>query len=563
MLIDVFLVVQNPNENPDLLIATMKAYLSLALTWVNTVGFVIAVSPISTREVKNVAIIGHRPDQSVFTVLTRALGAGAAGSSAAFHLQEYADDLGLAINITIFEKTDRVGGRTLTVNAYDDPAIPVELGASIFVSVNHIMTSAVARYGLDTRDIDGPGADDITAIWDGESFVYKSAKGTAWWWDATKMWWKYGTSPYTTMKLVKSTVDKFLSLYDPPHFPFRSLTQRAFELGLERITGMTGEQFLENNKVSLATDGAVAVVGGNWQIFQRMVRDSGAALYCNTSVTNISFEKTKDKSASQSKYIISTKTSNSKSARVEAFPVAFDNVVVANPWQYSDIQAGEGVLKHIIDKIPYMKLHVTLFTSPFKLRPGFFNLPAGSKAPSNVYTTLRPGEKGGRGPDGAGLPGFYSVSTLLAVVNPKTGNREFLYKIFSPKAVTPEFLSDILGANVPSTFTSSKKDNEGSPQMVDAISWYYPHWFHSYPIELPRVTFQDPVVGNGLYYTSGIESFISCMETSALMGSNVARLIAEDFAGLSSGDDEVWEDFLKDLREGTKEKLQEQDMGEL
>jgi prenylcysteine oxidase/farnesylcysteine lyase len=76
----------------------------------------------------------------------------------------------------------------------------------------------------------------------------------------------------------------------------------------------------------------------------------------------------------------------------------------------------------------------------------------------------------------------------------------------------------LLGATVPATFTGGN-----SP-----ISWYTPHVFNSYPKTFPRVTFQDPIVGTGVYYTSGIESFVSSMETSALMGKNVARLIVDD-----------------------------------
>jgi prenylcysteine oxidase / farnesylcysteine lyase len=63
----------------------------------------------------------------------------------------------------------------------------------------------------------------------------------------------------------------------------------------------------------------------------------------------------------------------------------------------------------------------------------------------------------------------------------------------------------------------------------DAISWYYPHVWHSYPYEYPRVTFEDLELARGLYYTAGIESFISTMETSALMGMNVAQLILDDY----------------------------------
>ena len=64
------------------------------------------------------------------------------------------------------------------------------------------------------------------------------------------------------------------------------------------------------------------------------------------------------------------------------------------------------------------------------------------------------------------------------------------------------------------------------------ISWYYPHVWYSYPVELPRVTFEDLELSKGFYYTSGIESFISTMETSALMGKNVAQLIMDDFLGV-------------------------------
>jgi prenylcysteine oxidase/farnesylcysteine lyase len=143
-----------------------------------------------------------------------------------------------------------------------------------------------------------------------------------------------------------------------------------------------------------------------------------------------------------------------------------------------------------------------------------------------VYTTLREDETPQVGKDGVGGTGFYSISTLQVVVNPKTGAEEYLYKIFSVEAVTPTFLSDILGADVPESFTSG-----------DAITWHHAHVFNAYPIELPRVTFQDPVVGDNVYYTSGIESFISCMETSALMGKNVARLAVDD---LLAKEDEDW-----------------------
>lgn len=279
-------------------------------------------------------------------------------------------------------------------------------------------------------------------------------------------------------------------------------------------------------KVSFSTEGAVAVAGGNWQIFESLLQNSQASYHLNTSVTGIAFQKGTNKPGSVPKYVISTKQTNSKS-KASKLSTSFDSVIIASPWQFSDIETTNEVIKHRIDTIPYMKLHVTLFTSPFRLQPSFFGLEPGKVAPSNVYTTLGRDEEPHEAGDGVGRTGFYSISTLRTVTNPKTQKKEFLYKIFSAEAVTASFLSDLLGTPIPSSFTSNESLSE-----VEPISWYYPHWFYSYPIESPRVTFQDPILGRGLYYTSGVESFISTMETSALMGMNVARLIADDFAGI-------------------------------
>ncbi|CAI6093489.1 unnamed protein product [Clonostachys chloroleuca] len=473
------------------------------------------------------------------------IGAGAAGSSAAYHLQKYAEQENINVNITVFEKSNRIGGRTLTVNAFDSPALPVELGASIFVNVNHIMYNATRDFNLSVNDLEATlSGGDITAIWDGKTFVYQSISGQSWWWDAAKMFWKYGTSPYYAIKMVNRVVGSFLKLYEKPYFPFRSLTQRVYELELASITSITGEQFLHiiqaatrvnyasnlayihglETMVSFATDGAVQILGGNWQIFDNMIQSSKASVYKDTAVTSISLSPLHEVSAP--KYQLSTKDVSSN--QTEEYPVTFDKVIIASPWQFSNISAQEGVIRHSIDTIPYTKLHVTLFASPFSLRPGFFGLEPGSKAPSTVYTTLGADEEPHKGAEGVGRTGFYSISTLRTVINPSTAKIEYLYKIFSAEAVSASFLSDILGAKVPETFTTTHEETETKDAGVDVISWYYPHWFYSYPIELPRVTFQDPIIGDGLYYTSGIESFISTMETSALMGMNVARLIADD-----------------------------------
>jgi hypothetical protein len=59
-------------------------------------------------------------------------GAGAGGSSTAYHLAKFAAKAGHNVSLTVFERNDYVGGRAHTVNILDDPRFPVELGI-IFV----------------------------------------------------------------------------------------------------------------------------------------------------------------------------------------------------------------------------------------------------------------------------------------------------------------------------------------------------------------------------------------------------------------------------------------------
>ncbi|KAK4099108.1 hypothetical protein N658DRAFT_525736 [Parathielavia hyrcaniae] len=226
-------------------------------------------------------------------------------------------------------------------------------------------------------------------------------------------------------------------LYDPQSFPFQSLTQRVQQLGLDEITGVTGEQFLSDNGVG--------------------DRYSHDMIQSATRVNDAS-----------------------NLARMHGLTAI---------------------------------LHVTIFTSPNRFSPEFFDMPNSAQAPLVVITTLAQSDTPDSGVEGAGQAGFFSMMALGKATNPQTQQTEYVYKIFSPAAITPEFL----------THGPVDLHRGSSP-----ISWYTPEVFYSYPKTSPRTTFQDPIVGSGIYYTSGGELLLSCMETSALMGKNVARLIVDD-----------------------------------
>ncbi|QSZ28590.1 hypothetical protein DSL72_003089 [Monilinia vaccinii-corymbosi] len=484
------------------------------------------------------------------------VGAGAGGSSSAYHLQKYAAESDLSINVTVFERSSYIGGRSTTVNAYGNPLEPVELGASIFVEVNAILKNASREFGLRPKSSETEET-EVLGVWDGAEFVY-TQKDSDWkYWDIAKLLWKYGLAPLKTQRLMKTVLGKFLQLYEAPYFPFRSLSETIEELDLKTVASVTGEQFLADNHIGgsfssdliqastrvnygqnlnvihgvetmvcMAIEGAMQIQGGNWQIFDGMIQSSNSTVRLNHTITEIS--QVQD----QQKYNVKTVTTDAIGV-THTSEEPFDSIIIAAPLQYSNIKIAPGLLQHTPDEIPYVTLHVTLFTSPYGLDPAYFNLGPNEKVPTAILTTLPKNIPAPTDPkDFVGSAGFFSISTLRKVINPTTLENENLYKIFSPQRLSSEFLSSILNSAVP-----VPEDLTTIPSSANnTITWYYTKVWNSYPYEYPRVTFEEIQLAPGIYYTSGIESFISTMETSALMGKNVARLVIDDFIGSAEPD---------------------------
>lgn len=242
-----------------------------------------------------------------------------------------------------------------------------------------------------------------------------------------------------------------------------------------------------------------------------MLKASGANVLLNTSVPSIQRQPN------------STYTLEASSSFEAISPSNHDTIIIAAPLQFADLTLTPPPINPPF-KIPYVDLHVTLFTSPHRLNPKAFNLAATDQVPTTVLTV-----------PGASPHIYFSISTLRIVTNPQTGQPEYLYKIFSPARLSSSWIESIL--------LSSPRD----PENVAAITWIYEKLWQSYPYTLPRVTFEDIQLDEEgkVWYTSGIESFISTMETSSLMGMNVARLVVDGWddkegdADAGDADDEL------------------------
>ncbi|KAJ4384627.1 hypothetical protein N0V86_000227 [Didymella sp. IMI 355093] len=469
------------------------------------------------------------------------IGAGAGGSSAAYHLAQYAASSSTPANITVFERNSYIGGRTTTVDAWSDPTVPIELGGSIFVSVNHILVNATRDFNLSVASQEDSLATRLElpdlGIWDGTQFVLVTKEEDGWW-DKAKLLWRYGLAPLKTNRLMKSVVGRFLNI----------LGETLEAQGLLDITGVTGEQYLKANgigdafareviqastrvnyasnlayihgletMVCMATSGAMQIDGGNWRIFASMLESSPSiATYLNTHISRVSKQK-------DGTYHLSINDTTS----------TFDEVILAAPLQFTNLTI-DPAPEHTPDAIPYVKLHVTLFASPFKLDPAAFKLAPGEAVPQYVLTTLPPSEDPRDGHPGS--PDFYSVSMHYTSLNRRASppRQEYVYKVFSVKPIDAKILTHLLGHSV------SEAEAEGET-LNGAVSWVHRKIWYSYPREYPRVTFEEIKLDGedgALWYTSGIESFISTMETSALSGKNVARLIADEWATEKKGSSE-------------------------
>lgn len=281
--------------------------------------------------------------------------------------------------------------------------------------------------------------------------------------------------------------------------------------------------------VSLASDGALGIKGGNWQIFDGMLKASNTTTLLNTTINSIS--------KSNGKYNVKSTTKDPLTQEALSKEETFDTIVLAAPYQYADIEIERGLLQHVPEEIPYVTLHVTLFTSKKTMNPLFFNLAPGDEVPTTIYTT-RQYETASE--ESFLEPKFLSITILRKIRNPSTLEIEYLYRVFSHKKLKSSFLSKLLAAVreysgipvlippdtllVPEDLTTVKADGG------DAITWYYPKVWEAFPYELTRDKFEESELAQDFYYTSGMESFISTMETSALMGMNVARLIVDDYS---------------------------------
>ncbi|KAH3666278.1 hypothetical protein OGAPHI_004467 [Ogataea philodendri] len=412
------------------------------------------------------------------------VGAGAGGSSAAYHLQKFT---GHAFNITVFDKNDYIGGRSTPI---DFDGVAAELGASIFIQENELLANAAEVFNLTVTE--GFGNESSFAIWDGQAMDYILEPSSSDILTSLRLVWRFGLYSISIVKYYQSqALDSFISDYYQTYFPWPSLN---YITGLVKYTSQSSQKFFDSLGISdnyksfiqgltrnnysqklpqihslgslvlLTGSSSLRISGGNNQIFQNWLKSSNADVKLNTSVTALAKDSTGY-----------TVTYGSKSEH-------FDIVILAGPYNQLGITTNVSVS---LSDVEYVHLYVTLVRSPHLLSEStYFDDP---NTPQMVFTT-----------DGDDF-------TYVGAIGYSSEYQEYVYKVFSFQNLDEDLLQRLFG-------------NYSNKYVKD---WY------SYPNLTPRDKFDDFKLDNNLYYLNAIEPFLSTMETSSLAGANVAGLIAQ------------------------------------
>ncbi|KAG0056956.1 hypothetical protein BGZ83_002563 [Gryganskiella cystojenkinii] len=473
------------------------------------------------------------------------IGAGAGGTSTAFFLNSFLQppqsSRKLEHAITLFEQSDKIGGRCMAFKVKDldkdgqKKENWVEVGASIFVTANHNLMDATEDFGLTKKKVD----DEMLSIWDGHQFVFEESPWKVWnLWQGLKRW---GLAPLKFRRVLKKTINDLLESYKSTEV-FPTVAEFTHRFNLHSQASIYSHEFLKNNGidrrfseevievttrvnygsnlnqihalgalVSMAADDALQIQGGNFQIFEGMVKRSGAQVKLNTKVTRVK-KLEPEYEGGEHRFEITT---------LDGRKEIFDTLVIAAPIQSMDIDFDLDLPP--LPKVSYRTIHATFVRG--HVNPAYFNAASTEKFPSHILTTNADAE-------------FTSLSIQL-----KLSTGETVTKIFSPEPIQEELLDRLytnrtwvkhkawkaypelkpldLVSSTKSDYATQKDafDNLGQNQQLVLE-------------QQQRIAAWGKIeVVPGVFYLNSFEPLISTMETETIAGKNVARLVRDRILG--------------------------------
>ncbi len=416
------------------------------------------------------------------------IGAGIGGCSAAYFAHKYLPGL----EVTVYEKGKRVGGRVYTFNS---KGTKIELGAEFFNSNNRTVYGLVKEMGLEAKKMEE--TNDI-AVWNGTEIVFRS--NLPMFYTMLKLFGKYKLSGPRLLLKIREAEGKVKQLYEnkePTEFSAlfekvgldkwykHSFDQILVENGVDRkfidelITPITRIIYSQNAELGgfagvssllgISGEAIYSLKEGNDVLPRRLVEASGASVELGTKVDSV-------ERLSDGTFRLSMGEGSS----------VFDAVVVAAPLEVADISF-EGIEnQEKMQKREYQRIYIRLMKGTVDLK--YFNLESSSGLPSIILTSKE-----------ADPITRFSIS--------ESTDNESWVAMTSTEHIGDEIVDDLF---------------KGDGQTVFDYST-----FSAYPIFKPIESIPNTFLDKGLLYVNAIESAASSLESSTFAALNSIKAIKE------------------------------------
>jgi prenylcysteine oxidase/farnesylcysteine lyase len=219
--------------------------------------------------------------------------------------------------------------------------------------------------------------------------------------------------------------------------------------------------------------------GGNWTLYDKMIKKAGINLRVNTKVEKIAI----------SSAIEENQLSSFKLALADGEVFEADAVILAAPPALADLSVEKDAAPLELTAHPYQEVQTTLVVGD--LRPEYFGKAPGYKMPSTIFTAAS-----------APAP-FKSIGTTGW--SPDYDSR--IYKIFSAEHVMT--------------------DEELDKIFVKVLDKHVHVWRGAYPVLTPNLKHLPFELDRGFYFANALETIAGSIEVETVSGANAANLCVE------------------------------------
>mmetsp|Transcript_7860 Transcript_7860/g.11658 ORF Transcript_7860/g.11658 Transcript_7860/m.11658 type:complete len:500 (+) Transcript_7860:35-1534(+) len=434
------------------------------------------------------------------------VGSGIGGSGTAVFLK---DLLGDFVNITVFEQSDRIGGRTkafLFDGFVEEDA--VDVGATSIIMENRYMRDLIRRYSF-----------SFNPSYDTQTFVYdKSLNKVVFQDDVHPLRSLLSLLSHYFFDLLRVFYEIKLSMLRRFHriytlqaslFTFESYEDLFAEVGLFDLTQQTFDAYMKPRLGSLYDHLAIPILrvnylqNGSVSAFVGGVSTSALVSSFKTLKEGMSSIASENLKAAQATVRLNTKVTSIKRHQV-SFSVQkqhdvarFDKVVLAAPLFESNIHLSKP-LTYNLPRLPYQTVHVTIVCGVFKSNNSIFPNLSTSPYPIELITT-------------DATTNEFSIVSISLKKPSLSRPGEFIYKIFSFRPVDSVVLDDLF-----------------------EFSRVWRHSWKAYPFLPPQTQKNHPIrLDSSTYYVNALEQYISTMETELIAAKNVALMLAKDLVDAS------------------------------